>query len=218
MNKMIMAIGAHPDDIEFGCGGTLIRHVEDGDTVVYVCMTNTVSIDGTTKEVLRTVEENERETNLGATELGAKYVHRLPFTDLHVPFSFESISEVEKLIKHYNPNTIYTHWAGDANQDHIATFRITMAAARYTKNIYCYEQIPIPRLTENQMDVDYYVNITNQFCKKLKAAEHHRSQMEKYRMNVGIDVADNLRTMARYRGIQANCRYAEAFKVIKQVW
>lgn len=43
----IMAIGAHPDDIEFGCGGTLINHKDNGNKVIYVCMTDTESIDAT---------------------------------------------------------------------------------------------------------------------------------------------------------------------------
>jgi LmbE family N-acetylglucosaminyl deacetylase len=46
-SKVVMAIGAHPDDIEFGCGGTLLKHVKDGDTIIYVCMTGSESIDGT---------------------------------------------------------------------------------------------------------------------------------------------------------------------------
>ncbi len=57
--KRVMAIGAHPDDIEFGCGGTLYNHKLKGDYVVYVCMTNTESVDGTNGTLLRTAEENK---------------------------------------------------------------------------------------------------------------------------------------------------------------
>ena len=53
----VMAIGAHPDDIEFGCSGTLIKHKERGDKVVYVCMTSTESKSGTSGEVLRSLEQ-----------------------------------------------------------------------------------------------------------------------------------------------------------------
>ena len=51
--------------------------------------------------------------------LGVDEIHYLPFTDLNVPFNLESVSELEKLIKEYEIDTIYTHWAGDSNQDHI---------------------------------------------------------------------------------------------------
>ena len=212
----IMAIGAHPDDIEFGCGGTLLKHREKGDEVTYVCMTNTESVDATTGKTIRSHQELKKETKNATDALGINNLEYLPFKDLHVPFNLESISKLESLIKKYEIDLIYTHWAGDSNQDHIATFKTTMAAARYVKNVYCYEQIPIPRHTENQMTVNHYVNITNTFVEKIKAAKCHQSQFEKYK-SAGFDVEGNLITLAKYRGIQANCKYAEAFQVIKQV-
>ena len=214
--KRIMAIGAHPDDIEFGCGGTLIKHKSNGDFIVYVCMTNTVSTDGVTGEILRTAEQNQQEVLNAAKILKCDKVEFLPFTDLKVPFSFESVSKLESLIKKYNIDTIYTHWAGDANQDHISTFKTTMAAARYVPNVYCYEQIPVPRMSENQMGINYYVNITKEFNDKIEASLCHNSQIVKYKSH-GFDVEENLTTLAKFRGIQADYMYAEAFQVIKQV-
>jgi LmbE family N-acetylglucosaminyl deacetylase len=143
-------------------------------------------------------------------------VEFLSFVDLKVPFSFTSVSQIESIIKKNEINIVYTHWAGDANQDHIATFRATMAAARYVPNVFCYEQIPVPRQSENQMMINHYVDITDYFDKKIEAANCHKSQMVKY-MNHGLNVEENLETLARFRGIQANCKYAEAFQIIKQV-
>jgi LmbE family N-acetylglucosaminyl deacetylase len=214
--KHIMAIGAHPDDIEFGCGGTLLKHKLRGDKVIYVCMTDTQSVDKTTGKVIRSHEQLKKETQCAADELGVNEIHYLPFTDLNVPFNLESVSELERLIKKYEIDTIYTHWAGDSNQDHIATFRTTMAAARYIPNVYCYEQIPIPRQSENPMNINYFVDIDTTFEQKIKAAECHQSQYTKY-SKAGFDVSKNLKTMALYRGIQANCTYAEGFHIIKKV-
>ena len=56
MKKRVMAIGAHPDDIEFGCGGTLYKHKQNGDNIVMVVMTNTKSVNGVTGKSLRTKE------------------------------------------------------------------------------------------------------------------------------------------------------------------
>jgi len=212
----IMAIGAHPDDIEFGCGGTLINHKEFGDKVIYVCMTDTESIDATKGKVIRSESELKSETQCAADILGVDNIFYLPFKDLHVPFSFDSVSRLETLIKQYQIDTIYTHWSGDSNQDHISTFKTTMAAARYVKNIYCYEQIPIPRHTDNPMRVNSYTDISRSFDLKIKAAECHQSQFKKYKA-AGFDVTENLTTLAKFRGIQANCQYAEGFQVIKQV-
>ena len=212
----IMAIGAHPDDIEFGCGGTLINHKDNGNKVIYVCMTDTESVDATEGKVIRTQSQLKSETQCAADILGVDRIHYLPFKDLHVPFSFDSVSELEKLIKEYEIDIIYTHWSGDSNQDHISTFKTTMAAARYVKNIYCYEQIPIPRHTDNPMRINTYTDISDSFDDKIKAAECHQSQFKKYKA-AGFDVTENLTTLAKFRGIQANCKYAEGFQVIKQV-
>ena len=214
--KNILAICAHPDDIEFGCGGTLLHHKINNDYVVYLCMTSTESVDGTTGEVIRTLDENKKETLAAANVLKCDEVEFLTFKDLHVPFNFSSVSAIESLIKRYNIDTIYTHWAGDANQDHISTFKSTMAAARYVPNVFCYEQIPIPRMTENQMDINYYKDITSTFDDKIRASMCHKSQINKYK-KVKFNVENNLRILAEFRGIQASCKYAEAFKILKTV-
>lgn len=211
-----MAIGAHPDDIEFGCSGTIYKHKQNKDFVVYVCMTSTESVDGVTGKIIRTKDENSSEVKRASFVMACDDLEFLPFTDLRIPFSFESVSQLEKLIKKYQIDTIYTHWAGDANQDHIATFKTTMAAARYVPNVLCYEQIPISRITENNIDVNYYVNISSYFGVKIQAALCHSSQILKYK-NCGFDVCKNLEALASFRGIQANCQYAEAFKALKLV-
>ena len=106
----VMAIGAHPDDIEFGCSGTLIRHIKKGDNVVYVCMTNTESKSGTTGDVLRTNDELFDEVKCATDKMGIKIIEFLDFKDLHVPFSFDSVSTLDRLIQKYKIDTIYTHW------------------------------------------------------------------------------------------------------------
>ena len=95
----VMAIGAHPDDIEFGCSGTLVKHHKKGDMVVYVCMTNTESVDATTGKTIRSKNELNEEVMCSVKVLGVDHVEFLQFKDLHVPFSFESVSSLENLIK-----------------------------------------------------------------------------------------------------------------------
>ena len=218
INKIrhVMAIGAHPDDIEFGCSGTLFKHYNKGDKIIYVCMTNTESVDATTGDIIRSESELNEEVMCSAEVLKVDHVEFLPFKDLHVPFNFESVSALDLLIKKYEIDIIYTHWAGDSNQDHLATYKTTMAAARYVPNVLCYEQIPILRHTENPMLINYYSDITTTFDSKIAASRCHISQFKKYE-KIGLDVAENLETMAKYRGIEANCKYAEGFHLIKRV-
>ena len=212
----VMAIGAHPDDIEFGCSGTLIKHKERGDTVVYVCMTSTESKSGTSGNILRSLEQLKSEVKCSTELIECDYVEFAPFTDLHVPFNFESVSVLDGMMQTYKIDTVYTHWAGDSNQDHIATYKATMAAARYVPNVFCYEQIPLPRHTENEMNINYYNDITDFMDAKIEVAKCHKSQIKKYG-EAGFDVPYRLKILAEYRGIQANCKYAEGFHLIKKV-
>ena len=211
----VMAIGAHPDDVEFGCGGTLFKHKSDGDNIVMVVMTNTKSISGVTGESLRSEKELKNESEQSAKVLGCD-LEFLPFTDLHVPFSFESVSKLEKLMIDYDIDTVYTHWGGDTNQDHIATLKTTMASARLLPNVLCYEQLPVPRITNIYPTANYYVDITDAFDKKIEMCKCHTSQLKKYKKQ-GYDVLDGLSVLARYRGNQIGVKYAEAFDVLKMV-
>ena len=216
MKNNILAIGAHPDDIEFGCSGTLAKHIANGDNVHVLVMTGTQSVDGTNDKVIRSMKQLYSEIDNALTAMGIDKCNNLGFTDLRVPFNLDSVSGIEKCIKQENIDTIYTHWEGDANQDHIATFQSTMAAARYVPNVYCYEQIPIKRQYLNQFNPNYYVDITDTMDVKINASNAHVSQIQKYNA-VGLDVIENLTTLAKYRGIQAGTLYAEAFHIIKQV-
>jgi len=215
MKKNVMAIGSHPDDIEIGAAGALLRHREQSDNIVIVIMTITKSVSGVTGETLRSENELDNESSKSAQLLGCN-LEFLPFMDLHVPFCFESISALEKLILKYDIDTIYTHWSGDTNQDHKNTLKTTMAAGRLIPNVLCYEQFPLPRVTNVYPVANFYVDITDVFEEKIELIKCHESQIKKYAKH-GFDVLDSIETLAKYRGNQIGVTYAEAFDVLKMV-
>lgn len=207
----VLAIGAHSDDIEFGCYGTLFRHWRRGDTITVVIMSNRIIL-----------EVNKKCTNIGEgeSEKSAEYLHaeiiRLNFSDKFVPFNSQSIEKLEKIIKDREIDTIYTHWGGDTHQDHINTLKTTLAAGRLINNVLCYEQVPLPRVPISYPVANYYVDITEYIDDKINCCKMHESQITKYNEQ-GFDVIDGLKVLARYRGNQINVKYAEAFDVLKMV-
>jgi LmbE family N-acetylglucosaminyl deacetylase len=213
--KNILAIGAHPDDIEFGCYGTLVRHKAEGDNVTIVVMTQSDVNDAYTKEVTRNSITSIEEATASANLIGFELILG-PFKDTQVLFNNESVSFLENIIKKYNIDTIYTHWAGDTHQDHINTLSATMAAARLVPNVLCYEQVPLPRITTTYPVANYYVDISNVLNIKLEACHCHKSQIDKFTKH-GYDMIDNLITLAKFRGSQSGCKYAEAFNILKMV-
>jgi LmbE family N-acetylglucosaminyl deacetylase len=213
--KNILAIGAHPDDVEFGCFGTLKRHILKGDNVIICLMSNSTVKDAATGKYTRTKDTSILEATQSAQSIGAKLI-MLDYQDTEIPFNSDSVRKLEKIIVNNNIDTLYTHWGGDTHQDHINTLDTTLAASRMLDNVLCYEQVPLPRVCINYPIANYYVDITNTLDSKIKACKHHDSQVKKYK-SMGIDIIDNLITLAKYRGSQSNVQYAEAFNMLKMV-
>lgn len=210
--KKVIAIGAHPDDVEIGCAGTLARHVKEGDAVTILHMTNTGYGNRITGEILRTPEQSRREAERAAEILGCDLI-MLDFEEQKVPFDAYSVSLVNSILDEKGIDVVYTNWRGDSHQDHIATFKCVMAAARYIDNVYLYEQIPQPRTNELHVEPTRFVNISNYIKIKMMAVEAHESQVKKY----GDSLIDGVKSLARLRGVQCKRNYAEAFEVIKEV-
>lgn len=215
MSYNILAIGAHPDDIEFGCFGTLRKHLNSGDKVTLLVMTQSDVKDAHTNEITRDASISQREAQRAADILGAELILG-PFQDTKVPFNSESVSFIEKIVKERGIDFVYTHWAGDTHQDHINTLSATMAATRLVKNVLCYEQVPLPRITTTYPVANYYVDITETLTTKLAGCQAHDSQIQKFNQH-GFDILDGIETLAKYRGNQAGVKYAEAFDVLKMV-
>jgi LmbE family N-acetylglucosaminyl deacetylase len=216
MSYNVLAIGAHPDDIEFGCFGTLRKHIEAGDNVTLVVMTKSDVKDAYTQETTRDANISLQEAINAANILGSPELIIGDFEDTRIPFDNTSVAFLEKIIKQRNIDTVYTHWAGDTHQDHINTLSSTMAAARLVKNVLCYEQVPLPRITTVYPVANYYVDITDMMDYKLHGCEAHKSQIDKFNKH-GFDMLDNVLTLAKFRGNQCGVKYAEAFNILKMV-
>ena len=207
--RNVLAVGAHADDVEIGCGGTVAAHVRKGDNAILLVMTESsyTHYDGT---VLRTVEEGVAEEAGAADVLGAKLIN-LEFETKKVPYSAESVEMINKIIDDYCIDTIYTHWYHDTHQDHKRTTQSVLSAGRYVKNILMYEpEYPAGRSYlgfRNQ----YYVDISSSFDMKMKALKFHESQIVKY----GDAFLDAVEARARHRGYEISAEYAECYEVLR---
>ncbi len=215
MSKNILAIGAHSDDVEFGCYGTLIKHKHRGDNITIVIMSKGDVKHPVSKKILRSESESISESIQSAKLFGFKLI-QFDYTDTKIPFTVDTISDLERIIVNSNIDTIYTHWGGDTHQDHINTLNSSIAAARMINNVLCYEQIPIPRVSINYPVANYYVDISDVMNKKIEACLCHKSQVDKY-LDSGLDMIEGLSILAKYRGNQIGVKYAEAFDLLKMV-
>ena len=207
--RNILAVGAHADDIEIGCGGTVARHVRRGDNVILLVMAESSYTDYKGR-VLRSIEEGIGEEESAAKVIGAKLIN-LGFKTKKVPYSSESIEAINRVIDDYCIDTIYTHWYHDTHQDHKRTTQSVLSAGRYVKNILMYEpEYPAGRSYlgfRNQ----YYVDISSTLNTKMEALKCHVSQVKKY----GDSFLEAIEARARHRGYEIGNKYAECFEVIR---
>lgn len=205
----VLAVGAHSDDIEIGCGGAVAKHVQNGDRVIMLVMTKPAytSYDG---RILRDEKDGRLEEEKAAEILGAELIN-LGFETKYVPYSAETIEPVNEIIDKNEIDIIYTHWLHDTHQDHARTSRSVLSAGRYVKNIVMYEPSYPAGRSYLGFRNQYYVDIGSTFELKMKALEHHRSQVQKY----GDDFLEAIKARAIHRGYEIGGKHAECFEVLR---
>ncbi|MFQ6051170.1 MAG: PIG-L deacetylase family protein [Candidatus Hydrothermarchaeota archaeon] len=198
----ILAIGAHPDDVELGCGGTLARHVKEGDRVRVVFLTKG-EVGGDPS--IRIKESKEAIRVLG--------VESPIFGNLSDTFIHDSIKQTIDLIEYYvdkfSPDRVYTHSTKDRHQDHVGASIATQAACRNVSEILMYET----PATFAEFSPQVYINIEGTLDLKVKALRSHSTQKNKYYMR-----AKAIKGLAEFRGFQANLKAAEAFEVARVIY
>jgi LmbE family N-acetylglucosaminyl deacetylase len=193
----ILAIGAHPDDVEFGCGGTLIKYAQQGHDVFLLVMT-----DGGAGGVgrIRRLEQQAARDILGVSKL---YWGEYP--DTAIPLDRESIQRVERVILDVRPDFIFLHSQDDTHQDHRHLSVATITATRYTRNVLLYEGPTTQNFSPN-----VFVDIDGVLKNKIAALQAHESQVTKTNIE-GMNILDIVQSLAHFRGIQGRVKNAEAF-------
>ncbi len=199
--KNILAIGAHPDDIEFGCGGTLIKYAEQGHRVFLLVMTKG-EMGGESE--LRTAEQMESMKVMGAQEIfwGG-------LVDTQIEVSPEIIKRVEGVIDQVRPDVIFCHYPEDTHQDHRHLSQMTISATRYIRNVLFYEGP-----TTERFNPQVYVDIVPTLTLKVKALMAHKSQVKKTNIE-DVSIVEIAHSCANFRGIQGRVQYAEAFSALR---
>lgn len=197
----VLAIGSHPDDIELGCAGALLRHVAAGDSVTMLVMTpGEMGPQGLTSRV--------REQEAAAAVIGARLVWG-PFEDGQVPVGRETVSFLDTVVRELAPDVIYAHAPHDTHQDHAATSAAALAAGRRLARVLLYQA---PSTTS--FDPSVFVDVETTLAGKLAALRAHWSQVMQCAM---VDL-ETVEVSARFWGTRAKVGYAEAFESPRFVW
>ncbi|MFC3958114.1 PIG-L deacetylase family protein [Halovivax cerinus] len=199
----VLAIGAHPDDVEIGVGGTIARHVERGDDVTHL-----IATDGAAG--CRDPADARRDEAVeSARTLGVEDVRFLEFTDTGLTDDGRVVDAIERHVTDLDADRVYVHAREDTHQDHRNCARATLSATRREGSVYAYETYS----TRPTFTPRHVVPLTESHLEaKLDAIRVHESQTDKTYINDGT-----IRGLARVRGRQANRSFAEGFAVVRSI-
>lgn len=216
----VLAIGCHPDDIEINCAGTLVKCVKRGDKVTVCHVANgNLGHEIIQPDELRVMRANEAKS---AGALAGIEVVTCDIGDVMVyEGSKEQRDKVVDVIRKVNPDFIITHAPNDYMPDHVAVSRLVFDASfaasvpHYETNEKKESKVTPIFYMDNLSGLGFqpteYVDISDEIDLKLQMLECHISQLKWMRDHDHIDFAEFVKTCARYRGLQCNTQYAEAF-------
>ena len=209
----LLAIGAHPDDVEIGMGGTVATLVKAGKRVGILDLT-----DGEPTPT-GTVEQRLAESREAASILGVEWRRTLELPNRYLEDTIANRKRVAGVLRETRPRLVAVPYWIDAHPDHVAACQLCEAAAFYTKltrSDIAGEPAPIPRMLHffcNHYKLNpqpsFVFDITGQLEQKLDAVRVYRSQFNEERGNLGIfgRVANN----ARYWGSLIGAEAGEIF-------
>ena len=197
--QVVLAIGAHPDDVEIGAAGALLVHRSMGHEVSILTLS-------------RGARGGTESTRAGESEMAALALGATLFLDdlqdTRIEEGDPTIGVISRVVQTVRPSAIYTHSLHDVHQDHRNTHRAAMVAAREVGRVYCFQS---PSAT-----VDFrpnrFVTIDDEVERKLMAIRAFASQAE-IRAYLAPDL---IKSTARYWSRFGDGLYAEAFEVIRE--
>ncbi len=196
--KRVLAIGAHPDDIELGCGGAIAKHLERGDEVYVLVMTygEKGAHVPDMKECFASLE------NLGIKRENMIFGN---FPDTFVPEDSNAVSFIEGVINKFKINRVYTHTPRDRHQDHRNCSLASSSAARKIGEIFLYQSPS----TRTDFQPHYFISFNKKhYDKKISSLQCYKTQVDK-----GIVNLNAISALCQWWGAHNGAEYAEAFEV-----
>jgi LmbE family N-acetylglucosaminyl deacetylase len=216
----VLFVGAHPDDIETFCGGTAARYAAEGHQL-WFCVATNGNVGSSTLTRAEIARLRHQEARAGAAAVGAELI----WLDSDDEFLFDTRETRHRFIEAFRiarPDVVFCHWIEDYNPDHSISGRIvddciSMAKIPLIQTAHpTTDKIPPVYFMDTPAGVNFqpevYVDITATFDKKIEMVRHHASQAAWMKDLFGYPLEMFLEIPARFRGLQAGCTFAEAFR------
>ncbi len=221
MNKVLF-VAVHPDDETLGCGGTILKHKENGDEIYWLIITKANQKITTIEKI----EELQRDyVNEVALSYGFLEYYQLDFltTELdRYPLS-ELISKINEVFQKIQPSIIYLPNRSDVHSDHKIAFEAAYACTKnfrapYIRKILMYETLSetefAPALSETAFIENVFNDITPYIERKIEIMKLFTTEQmeEPYPRSLSA-----IRALSRYRGSRIGVKYAEVFMLLIEI-
>ena len=204
----ILAIGAHFDDVELGCGGTLAKHVAEKDSV-YIYVATISGYSNHSEKIIRSNEVALAEAKSAIDILGVTELICGDFKTLEVEFIDALNIQILRLVEKYKIDKVYMHWTGDIHHDHQAVGRASLHSCRHVKNILMYRSNWYHSTQEFRGN--FYVDISEYWEIKERAIRAHVSEFDR----TGKKWINFFKNEAENAGQKIGVPMAEVFEVVK---
>jgi LmbE family N-acetylglucosaminyl deacetylase len=204
----ILAIGAHFDDVELGCGGVLARHARQGDNV-YVFVATVSGFSNQYNQEVRTNESALDEARNAMAILGVKELLCGNFKTLEIEFVDTLNIEILKIVQEKKIDQVYAHWTGDIHHDHQAVAKASLHSCRHVPRLLMYRSNWYHSTLEFRGN--FYVDITQCWEIKEQAIRAHVTEVDR----IGEKWISFFKNEAENAGQRIGVKYAEVFEVVK---
>lgn len=219
----VLGIGAHPDDLELLCGGTLARYAEEGHDV-YMAIATNGEVGSATLPKEETARLRREEALRSCARIGAALIW-MGFPDEWLFDTPEVRARFIDAIREARPDVVFAHSTSDYHPDHRVAGQVAVdaripATVRLVETeLPPAEKIPhvfvMDTLGGAEFAPELYVDVSGVWETKKAMLEEHGSQAEHLRRSYGMEYAEFMEAQARQRGLEAGCRLAEAFREVK---
>jgi len=217
--KKILVVAAHPDDEILGCGGTLIKEIEEGNEVYCIILGKGMASRDTYTEADKEILMVSCKS--AGSLLGIKDTWIFDFPDNRydsIPL-LDLVKKIEAVKEVLKPQVVYTHFQGDLNIDHKITFKAVLTACRPTvnesvKEIYSFYTPSATEWGNNAFLPNMFVNVNKYIDKKMDILKCYFSEIK---TDIHPRSIDGIRLLSSYYGTMIGVASAEPFIIIRKI-
>ncbi len=207
----ILAVGAHHDDIDLGCSGTLAKLALEGHQVSGIILTNSEThydIMNVHRPTERAIAEGKNAALIVGYDL-IETPEKFAADNGELKYNATYMRFLEDIIHERKIDTLFTHWQYDMNTDHAASAKLSIVAARHLKRILMYRSNWYQ--PDRGFNGIFYSDISETINFKKRALAAYAGEIERYSQNW----VDSFIDANRSWGYSIGVSYAEIFEPVR---